>query len=287
MNGGATVGERLSRHDVDVRALKTQVELEACVSLQRETWGEDYQDVVPASILQITQKVGGIAAGAFSGDELVGFVFGLTGRRRGRLVHWSHMLAVKHRLRDQGIGRQLKEFQRDCLREEGVDVMHWTFDPLVARNAHLNLKRLGVEVEEYVCDMYGETGSALHRFGTDRFVVGWETSGSPGGRLTQEEKWEDTPVLNALLAGRVALDGGPVRVEVPVDIEEVYAQSSAEAIRWRLMTRDVFRRCFEQGYRVAGFQREEVSGRCFYLLERGVDGVKKSVQYSGSYPDGR
>src|ERR1041385_2041149 len=114
-------------------------------------------------------------------DRLVGFVFGMTGVERGRLVHWSDMLAVRPDLRDHGIGRRLKEFQRDTLLAMGVGLVYWTFDPLVARNAHLNFNRLGVRVSEYVIDMYGsDTDSALHRgLGTDRFIVAWEIA-APG-----------------------------------------------------------------------------------------------------------
>ena len=100
-------------------------------------------------------------------------MFGITGVQEGQLVHWSHMLAVERAYRDHGLGRRLKECQRELLRELGVDTIYWTFDPLVARNAHLNLNRLGTTVREYVPDMYGDTGSPLHTFGTDRFVVAW------------------------------------------------------------------------------------------------------------------
>lgn len=272
MSEGAVVAGEVAGLDVEVHALQTQAELDACVELQRDTWGADYQDVVPASILQVAQKVGGVAAGAFVGGELVGFVFGLTGTRRGRLVHWSHMLAVRQDLRDHGIGRHLKEFQRRRLGEQGVSVMHWTFDPLVARNAHLNLDRLGVEVEEYVREMYGDTGSALHRFGTDRFVVGWATDGSGDARPKAEwSEWRETPVLNAGAAEALP-GGGRVRIEIPLDVEALYGRSPEEALQWRRTTRSAFRRCFEEGYRVAGFHREASGGRCFYLLERSESG---------------
>src|SRR6201999_2681869 len=109
--------------------------------------------------------------------------FGLTGVRGGRLVHWSHMLAVAPGARDLGLGTRLKLFQRDLLRELGVLSVLWTYDPLEARNAHLNLNRLGAEVVEYVEDMYaGEMGSDLAEgIGTDRFIVDWRIDGEPGG----------------------------------------------------------------------------------------------------------
>ena len=77
--------------------------------------------------------------------------------------------------RDLGLGTRLKLYQRELLLPLGVEVVEWTYDPLEARNAHLNLNRLGAEVVEYVEDMYkGEMGSELARgIGTDRFIVAW------------------------------------------------------------------------------------------------------------------
>src|SRR3954451_17608431 len=160
---------------IDIRPLRTLDELRACVSLQRETWGNEFTDVVPTSILKVSQRVGGVAAGAFDAeDRLLGFVYGLTGVENGRIVHWSDMLAVRPEARNLGLGRQLKEFQRRAVRELGGVVIYWTFDPLVARNAHLNFNVFGVRAEEYVEEMYGETESLLHKgIGTDRFIVAW------------------------------------------------------------------------------------------------------------------
>jgi predicted GNAT superfamily acetyltransferase len=101
-----------------------------------------------------------IAAGAFDeSDEMLGFVFGLTGIRDGRPIHWSHMLGVHPEARGRGIGRMLKEHQRKLLRERGVPTIFWTFDPLAVGNAHLNLNLLGARVVEHVVDMCPPTGS--------------------------------------------------------------------------------------------------------------------------------
>lgn len=174
---------------VELRPLSTESEFAACVRMQQEIWGDTYGELVPPIILQIVQKVGGVAVGAFGEDGgLLGFVFGITGVKNGRLVHWSHILAVQPELRNSGLGRRLKEYQRDMLLPLGVESIYWTFDPLVAKNAYLNLNRLGAEVVEYVVDMYGRTGSALHALGTDRLVVAWRIAGgaeSPGPIATQ------------------------------------------------------------------------------------------------------
>src|SRR5262249_22936157 len=100
--------------------------------------------------------------------------------RSGRIVHWSHMLAVDPAARDHGLGTRLKLYQRELLLPLGVEAVEWTYDPLEARNAHLNFNHLGAGVAEYVPDMYREErGSELWRgIGTDRFVVAWRIAGA-------------------------------------------------------------------------------------------------------------
>ena len=171
-----------------IRRVETQAEYEECVRIQDETWGAGFSERVPSAILKVAQYLGGVTAAAFDSDGadagILGFVFGMTGVRDGQLVHWSDMLAVRPEARDHGIGRRLKLYQRSLVAELGVTQILWTFDPLVSRNAHLNLNALGARVTDYVPDMYGaDTGSALHQgIGTDRFVVAWEVSGEAGRR---------------------------------------------------------------------------------------------------------
>ena len=128
---------------ITIRPITDPAELEACVTIQHDTWGQTFSDIVPTSMLQITGKMGGVVSGAFNdAGRLLGLVYGITGIRHGRLSHWSHMLAVRPEVRNSGVGQALKFHQRGLLRDLGVEVMYWTFDPLVARNAHLNLNRL-------------------------------------------------------------------------------------------------------------------------------------------------
>jgi predicted GNAT superfamily acetyltransferase len=223
-----------------IRHLRTAGELDACVALQRAIWGSTFSEAVPRTILLIAEKLGGVVAGAFEGDRMVGFVFGLTGLRDGRLAHWSDMLAVDPACRDQGIGRQLKAFQREAVMALGISDMYWTYDPLVARNAHFNINRLGAEVVEYVTDMYGATGSTLHgKVPTDRFVVRW--------RLTEPP------------APPPPARGDDRRVVIP-------AVGDVAKPEWRERTRAAFTTALAEGYRVAGFSRG--SDEAHYILTR-------------------
>jgi predicted GNAT superfamily acetyltransferase len=200
-----------------IRDLSSLRDYADCVSLQEATWGAGFSERVPTAILRVSQLIGGVAAGAFDGDRMVGFVFGLTGMRNNELVHWSDMLAVREELRGQGIGEKLKQYQREKVLAIGVRSMLWTFDPLQAGNAHFNINHLGAMPIEYVPDMYGiHTGNPL--FGampTDRFIVRWRLDRSRPAPADGE------------LAGE--------RVAIPADLGAVRRESEDKALRggWR------------------------------------------------------
>ena len=257
---------------VTLRSLETLAEFEACVALQRETWGHDFRGCVPAAVLMIAHKVGGVTAGAFDADgQLLGFVFGITGYTDRRPLHWSHMLAVREDARDSGVGVRLKMFQRDLLLRGGVDTARWTFDPLVARNAHLNLNRLGVVVVDYVEDMYGDSNSALHTgLGTDRFVVEWRLADERTARAIAGRARPDFRTWAAAPAAEEPGDAPAerVRIEIPPDVHALRGRWPRDAAEWRTRTRRAFLGYLRLGYRIAAFYRDPVSGRCFYGLAR-------------------
>lgn len=284
-NAGLEVPNESTRVDVDIRHLATHEEFVACVALQHAIWGAGFSERVPAAILKVSQRIGGVTAGAFDENgDIVGFVFGMTGVEDGELVHWSDMLAVRADLRDHGIGRLLKEFQLQALLERGVARIYWTFDPLVARNAHLNFNRLNVEVDEYVIDMYGsETDSVLHRgLGSDRFIVVRPVA-SPDGEVLPVEHdraqavaavGRGSPILNEVDdAGAPSIavlpktpDEPVYRIAIPLDIEQIQEADVSLAARWRQSTRHAILWAFENGYRVTGFYRDDEAESGFYVL---------------------
>ncbi len=235
-----------------------------CVALQELTWGAGFTEKVPAAMLLVAQKLGGVAAGAFDDDGVMqGFVFGVTGLRDGRLVHWSDMLAVRPEAQGTHLGERLKEYQRDHCRTLGIEQMYWTFDPLVARNAHLNLNRMGARVDEYVVAMYGEgTNSPLQGdMPTDRFVITWAIDpacvAEPLGAIPDGARSADGPTLP---------DAPRVTVRVPRDITALAAADLGAARQWRASTRRAFTHYLPRGYHVRGFVADADGGA--YLLER-------------------
>jgi predicted GNAT superfamily acetyltransferase len=261
------------------RPLSSEADYEACIELQRRTWGRNFSDAVPMSILKITQKTGGIAAGAFGPEgNLLGFVYGLTGVRGGQIFHWSHMLAVDPSARDLGLGTRLKLYQREVLLPLGVERMEWTYDPLEARNANLNLNHLGAAPAEYIRDMYeGEMGSELAKgIGTDRFIVAWPIASESVARRLADgppdpaavmRRFQDAPIVGP--GPETPLPEGPeVRVEIPANIQDVKSQGLELARAYRASTRRAFEHYMGRGLRVEAFYRDPDNLRCYYGVTR-------------------
>lgn len=243
-----------------IRPLETHAERTAAVLLQDETWGRDFSEKIPAIMMLVAEKTGGVAAGAFGRDgALLGLVFGITGVRDGDLIHWSDLLAVHPAARGQHLGQTLKRYQRDRCRDVGVQRMYWTYDPFVALNAHLNLNVLGAHVVEFVPDMYGtETRSRLHgSLGTDRFVVAWPVQAAPVSLPADQALLVGTPVVGGSLADcprDILLPQAPVvAVRVPHDYNTVLAGDVDKARAWRVSARRAFQHYLSSGYEVTAF----------------------------------
>lgn len=274
---------------MEIRRLRSIDELRACERLQRHAWEMDTDlDVVPVTHLVASDKAGGILLGAFLEDRLAGFCYGFLGRHEGRLLHWSHMTAVESGYRDSGIGAALKWAQRRRALEQGLDLMAWTYDPLESRNAYFNFSKLGILARRYWRDVYGETGSPLHHgIPTDRFLAEWylrsprvgaRARGEPSRIVDELAAGPDLPfVLEADRSGPVPrprqpgveLEARRLLCEIPGDIQAVKSADLEAARSWRDVTRELFTRGFEAGYRVRECIRtREARPRTCYLLER-------------------
>ncbi len=158
--------------------------------------------------------------------RVLGATLGFLGWSGGVHLH-SHMNAVDPAHRGRGIGIALKLRQRAICLANGVDEMRWTYDPLIRRNAHLNLVRLGAEVVAFHPDFYGVlddriTGSDR----SDRFEVRWRLE-SP--RTLRAIARHPRPEWRS--AGGLAL---------VADFERLRADDPAAAARVRGASRDAF-----------------------------------------------
>lgn len=272
---------------MQLRDLETLDEFDAVVRLQREVWGETFDDIVPRGVLAVAAKTGGILVGAFDdAGRLAGVVFSVPGVHHGRLMQWSHMLGVAPFARGQALGTRLKLAQRERALARGFDLVEWTFDPLVAANAHLNVRRLGAVAESYLENAYGAWEGPLHRGApTDRFIASWHIA-SPhvarrleAGTLVARDAsvGQAARLIETRPSGRFRVpDGEPdlsrgddrLRVEIPAGFARMLREAPDLAIAWRLATRRVFETYFARGYRVVDADAGAEIERPSYLLAR-------------------
>jgi len=277
---------------VIIRDLRTIEECRAVAALEKDVWGyTDAEDVVPPPVLIVSAKRGGILLGAFDAAGVMkGFVYSIPSIKDGRLAQWSHMLGVTRDARDGGLGLRLKLAQRDRSLAMGVDLVEWTYDPLQALNAHLNFAKLGVVVEEYEENIYGESSSPLHRGSpTDRFVAEWNLTAphverriaAGGVGVMRDASVADAPLVNPSRPAAPWLAPGPadltltaprLLVEIPVGYSDMQLGHPSLALDWRMAARRIFQHYLSHGYRVVDFFLSRESGRGHYLLAPQADG---------------
>lgn len=258
-------------------------EFRQCERLQQIVWGPDDIAGIPLLDLLTAQENGGIVLGAFAENrEMVGFVYSFPGlTQEGQLKQCSVILCVHPDHRGRGLGRELKLAQRAAALRQGIDLVTWTFDPLLALNATLNIRRLGGVAREYRVNLY-DSGQGLNAgLDTDRLVVEWwlrrrprleaRSAGSPPGELTVNEVTCDR-VSGLHVNTRVILDADErtVLIAVPPDLAAIKHADMALARRWRTETRALFSTYFARGYVVVDFRQAGGPwGAPAYVLRRG------------------
>ena len=271
-----------------IRPLTTLEDCRRVAALEREVWGyADAEDVVPAPVLIVSVKRGGILLGAFDADNVMkGFVYSMPAIKEGRPTQWSHMLGVTADVRSTGLGARLKLAQRQAAMQMGLELIEWTFDPLQALNAHLNFAKLGVVASEYEENVYGESSSPLHRgTPTDRLIAEWHIRQphverrlfQPAQPAMRDASISSAPVVNPAVSGLVwirpgradlSAEASRILVEIPAGFGEMLLGDPELALAWRLQTREVFQKYFARGYRAVDFFLARNAGRGHYLLAR-------------------
>jgi len=228
------------KNGILVRACQGIEEFQACLEVERAVWQSADIDVVPLPLFVVAAETGGQVLGAFEGDRVIGFTMAIAGWRACKPFLHSHMTAVLDGYRNRGIGRRLKLFQREDALARGIGLIEWTFDPLIARNAYINLMRLGAIARRYLPNTYGITTSPLHSaLPTDRLVAEWHLRSARVRRA---------------LAGRSAAASSKkaVRITIPVALELVKERNPSKALRIQSKVRSEFLTLLRKGYAATG-----------------------------------
>ena len=307
--------------DLNFRFLESPDDMQAAEDLQRQVWAGSETEIVPAHLLIAAVRNGGLAIGAFDEPsqafeqpgpapaDLIGLVFGFPGVYATpdgpRQKHISHLLGVRPEYRDRGVGFALKRAQWQMVRRRGVDRITWTFDPLLSRNAHLNIARLGAVCNTYWRNYYGEMRDGLNvGLASDRFELDWwVNSKRVNRRLSRKPRVRldlahylaaETPIVNAT---EVDKDGWPrpvegadadfllrlaqttsklsandalLLVEIPSNFLALKKADPELAQTWRLHARTLFEGLFGLGYLVTDFVHLAGNlARSFYVVSHG------------------
>jgi predicted GNAT superfamily acetyltransferase len=192
---------------------------------------------VTSNLMQALVHNGSYLAGAFIDGKIAGAAFAFPSIKDEPHLH-SHMAATLHKYRDAGVGTALKMHQYTWAREQGYKSIRWTFDPLVRRNAKLNIVKLGVDVIGYYPNFYGKMNDMLNSGDeSDRLMARWD--------LTDE-----TPLVRPLIT-KIPEDS--IRIAVPEDIVKLRGDDPAKAREWRLNVRQVFMNALKNKREVIGF----------------------------------
>lgn len=278
--------------DFEIRPLKTLDEFHAAEELQRAAWGSADIDIAPLHVMLTIAKNGGVVLGAFTPDQLIGFVYGFLGasdRAATKLKHTSHQMGVLPEWQSRGVGYALKVAQREAVRQQGLRLITWTYDPLESKNAHLNIARLGAVCNTYIRNYYGELRDDINLgLATDRFQVDWWIASQhveahlarPRASLSLQHYLDDgATILNAVAWNDRDLPvcADPIEpqlpdrflVEFPADFQAIKRTDNALALAWRAHLRLLCETAFASSFTVIDYVHEPGKhARSFYLLQK-------------------
>ncbi|MEW9550835.1 GNAT family N-acetyltransferase [Nonomuraea sp. NPDC050783] len=245
----------------EVRELRGIAEFERAFALFDAIWHFGAATPpVTVELMRALTHAGGYAAGAFDGDRLVGASVGFLAA--GGALH-SHVTGAA----EPGAGYALKLHQRQWALERGLERVTWTYDPLVRRNAHFNLAKLGARPVAYLPCFYGVMEDAVNRGDeSDRLLTEWRLTAPP----PPPPPSGDVAAVVALadVGGRPVpgpADADTVLVAVPADVGRLRRTDPGAARAWRHAVRDVLGGLMAQGRAVTGF-----SGKSAYIVERTI-----------------
>ena len=202
-----------------------------------KTWAMDAGTEITPNLLQAMIHSGAYLSGAFIDGQCVGAAFAFPATTGGLHLH-SHMTAVLDNFRDKGIGHALKVDQYKWAKQNNFKEITWTFDPLVARNAKLNILKLGVDISAYYPNFYGDMPDELNAGDeSDRVMASLKVVG-------------DAPTPRTPIS---APDKSAVLIVIPDDIVAIRVKDIAENLRWRREVRDKFVGALARGGKVVGF----------------------------------
>ena len=169
----------ISLENIIIRPLTELSEFIEAIEVQKQAWNRDDYSLIPPTMFKSFSKNGGCVIGALTqGDgkpeKVIGYVIGFLSISKTKILyHHSQQVAVLPEYQQLGIAYKLKLAQKEYVRQNyNVEVMTWTVDPLLSKNAFLNFHKLGTIGRIYWVNYYGSREDNLNSgLETDRIEV--------------------------------------------------------------------------------------------------------------------
>lgn len=255
---------RAERQTTDLaRARKLRVEAITDPSLHhtaaavlQQIWSRPEGTPLAPELLRAFVHNGNYVGGVFDAERLIAVAAGF--RTDHDALH-SHIAGVLPQYQGESIGYLLKLHQRAWSLRHGIDVITWTFDPLLRRNAHFNLVKLGATAREYLSDFYGAMTDQINVGDqSDRLLVEWNLRRDvPGEPIVAGSKATWVLAVGPDDEPRSSPPTGAERViAVPPDIELVRRADPQRAARWRSALRSAVVTAVRDGHCIVGMDAD-------------------------------
>jgi len=152
----------------------------------------------------------------------------------------SQLLGIAPDARRDGLATRLKWAQAHQARADGIDIIHWTADPLQFGNAVLNFNRLRALSFCWLPDHY-PFRNALNQAPASRLALSWLLPSQRVQRGGPVPRLETCRVLNAGPRRIAEAKGAPyLAIAIPADWTGLQRAQPEVALAWRQVSDEIF-----------------------------------------------
>ena len=276
--------------NIIVRPLTELSEFLQAVQVQKIAWHRSDYSLIPPTMFKSFVKNGGCVIGALEkladgSETVVGYAIGyLATNEKRELYHHSQQVAVLADYRQLGLAFQLKQAQKDYVQKHhGLQLMTWTVDPLLSKNAFLNYHKLGAIGRIYWENYYGSREDDLNSgLETDRIEVEWWFSDSEIKQISSCKAGIPSifPIFDYSDAGiynEITVDGAKnnyIGVAIPRDLVVLKEQNLQLAVTLRSNFRVLITNLLKNGFVIIDI-RAQMNSKSILILTNQLWNLKK------------
>ena len=227
----------------------------------------------------------------YEGDRPVGFLCCFADFDHQGPFWYGARMGVDRLYWNKDIGEALVQNLYECARERNIPRVRWTYDPLISRNGHMYMHKMGATVREIGFNYYSAvfTNDEFNRgISTDRFLVEWDINSRRvkermlEGKVPPYNFGEMRPenIVNDIVLDAQGLDSpgekwikgsrfSPIFVEIPYNQDKLLQVDRERAQALRDRCRALFMHYLARGYVVDDLvlcREQDGRQRAYYRL---------------------